>query len=75
LGEGTFDRLRGLSYVIDDLAPPPTTLEALEPFEELFRRHFSGLVRFAALLGTDDPDPPGLTLGRVRGDQERRHHG
>jgi RNA polymerase sigma-70 factor (sigma-E family) len=41
--------------VIDHVAPPPATAEVLEPFEDLFRRHFSGLVRFAALLGADDP--------------------
>jgi DNA-directed RNA polymerase specialized sigma24 family protein len=39
--------------VIDSSAPPSAGV--LDPFEELFRRHFSGLVRFAALLGADDP--------------------
>ena len=47
--------MKRLPTVIDHPTTAATTSTVTDSFEDLFRRHFSGLVRFAALLGADDP--------------------
>lgn len=51
--DGTFGQLGRLVGVIEHLAPE--VVRTVEPFEGFFRAQFPGLVRFAALLGAEDP--------------------
>ena len=53
--KGSFGVDRRLGYVMERALEQQVAAEVLDPSEDLFRRHFPGLVRFAALLGADDP--------------------